>query len=140
MGSKIALAGINHPSSIEVGETATPFLSRRMARHSSAFAGQRRSARLQKLYLSGADDSQSSEQYNWNALPRAKRQKAKNQFILSENTPRPSSNTSPLVPSFANVQCLPRTREIQLLDAQIDLETKLAVIGVDEAGRGPLAG
>ena len=36
------------------------------------------------------------------------------------------------------LHCLPRTRELQLL--KIERTTNLVIIGVDEAGRGPLAG
>jgi hypothetical protein len=133
--ASILVAGANIvASSIIVGTSAQPFQSRLMARHSSAFVEQRRSARLQKRSLSGADDSQSSEQCRSNALPKAKRPKAKNGLRL-ENTPRPSSKPPPLAPSLDNIYCLPRTREIQLLGDHIG-----AVIGVDEAGRGPLAG
>jgi hypothetical protein len=41
-----------------------------------------------------------------------------------------------LVASNESVKCLPRTREMQLQSSGKDL----MVIGVDEAGRGPLAG
>jgi predicted helicase len=37
---------------------------------------------------------------------------------------------------FTDVQCLPRTREMQLKTSDMNL----TVLGVDEAGRGPLAG
>ncbi|KAL7538699.1 hypothetical protein ACHAXR_008741 [Thalassiosira sp. AJA248-18] len=50
----------------------------------------------------------------------------------------PQSKTPSQAPSA--VDCLPRTRELQLQFAHKDSDTNLAVIGVDEAGRGPLAG
>ena len=71
-------------------------------------------------------------------VPKSKRAKAENKLKVSENTPQPSSKSPPLAPSGFNDHCLPRTREIQLLAAHFD--SNLAVIGVDEAGRGPLAG
>ena len=73
-----------------------------------------------------------------NIVPKAKRAKAESQLNVLENTPQPSSKTPPLAPSDFNDHCLPRTRELKILAAYID--TNLAVIGVDEAGRGPLAG
>jgi ribonuclease HII len=39
-----------------------------------------------------------------------------------------------------SIHCLPRTREYQLLKSQHQTSASLTVIGVDEAGRGPLAG
>ncbi|KAL3795542.1 hypothetical protein HJC23_009255 [Cyclotella cryptica] len=45
-------------------------------------------------------------------------------------------SSSSLVESHESVKCLPRTREMQLRSE----DTDLIVIGVDEAGRGPLAG
>ncbi|KAL9185269.1 hypothetical protein ACHAXT_003046 [Thalassiosira profunda] len=60
--------------------------------------------------------------------PKAKRARKK-------STP----NTSPKAASSSSgVDCLPRTREVQLQSSQDG--GNLAIIGVDEAGRGPLAG
>ncbi|KAL3792937.1 hypothetical protein ACHAW5_006844 [Stephanodiscus triporus] len=81
-----------------------------------------------------------SQQDYSNIAQEAKRARAESQLDLSENTLQPSSKTPPLAPSVDNVHCLPRTRELQLLAAPIVPDTNLAVIGVDEAGRGPLAG
>jgi hypothetical protein len=82
-----------------------------------------------------------SQQDYSNIAPEAKRARAESQLDLSDNTLQPSYKTPPLAPSaVVNVHCLPRTRELQLLAAPIDPDTNLAVIGVDEAGRGPLAG
>ena len=132
--ASILVVGAKKSSSVTVGTSARVPIGL-MARHSSAFVEKRRSARLQKRSLSGADDSQTTEQCRSKALPKAKRPKAENELFCSENTPRPSSKTPPLALSLDNSRCLPRTREIQLLGAKVD-----AVIGVDEAGRGPLAG
>ena len=44
------------------------------------------------------------------------------------------SEEESILPQATSVDCLPRTREMQLL------KSNLFVIGVDEAGRGPLAG
>ena len=43
--------------------------------------------------------------------------------------------TSPII-----TDCLPRTRELELQSYHSDINVPLTVIGVDEAGRGPLAG
>ena len=49
-------------------------------------------------------------------------------------------STKSLAPSSV-VDCLPRTRELQLQsDHEDSMANLLAIIGVDEAGRGPLAG
>ena len=60
--------------------------------------------------------------------PKAKRARKK---IESEAIPQAAS---------VAVDCLPRTRELQLQSKHKDTNTNLFVIGVDEAGRGPLAG
>jgi len=60
-----------------------------------------------------------------NLQPKAKRARKKS---VSE-TPSPPA-----------VDCLPRTLELALLSAHKDSNTNLVIIGVDEAGRGPLAG
>lgn len=50
---------------------------------------------------------------------------------------------TPSTDDFVNTSstyCLPRARELQLKASHTDPKTSLAIIGVDEAGRGPLAG
>jgi hypothetical protein len=47
------------------------------------------------------------------------------------------ASSSSLAESPASLKCLPRTREMQLRSSK---DNDLIVIGVDEAGRGPLAG
>jgi hypothetical protein len=175
--AKAAVTCTQSPS-YKIGCDIVP--TRLMTQHSAAPVQQRRSSRLQKRYLSGADDSQSSEQQSLmnvselrgllrerglavsgvksllverlskyvtygnldpdriiefsqldcsNIMPKAKQAKAESQLNVLEKIPAQSD---------LNVHCLPRTRELQLLATHID--TNLAVIGVDEAGRGPLAG
>lgn len=53
---------------------------------------------------------------------------------------RAKKETKVSIPQSIAVDCLPRTRELQLQSAHKDPNTNLAIIGVDEAGRGPLAG
>ena len=67
--------------------------------------------------------------------PKAKRAKKKSVEALPASKLKTTSRTAGEV-----VDCLPRTRELQLQSAHEDPNTNLAVIGVDEAGRGPLAG
>eukprot|EP00579_Thalassiosira_antarctica_P008529 CAMPEP_0201877736 /NCGR_PEP_ID=MMETSP0902-20130614/9082_1 /ASSEMBLY_ACC=CAM_ASM_000551 /TAXON_ID=420261 /ORGANISM="Thalassiosira antarctica, Strain CCMP982" /LENGTH=378 /DNA_ID=CAMNT_0048405247 /DNA_START=122 /DNA_END=1255 /DNA_ORIENTATION=+ len=72
--------------------------------------------------------------------PKSKRARKKSSL---ESIPKSTSNTktSSQTPSSSVVDCLPRTRELQLQSSHEDSMTNLlAIIGVDEAGRGPLAG
>lgn len=67
--------------------------------------------------------------------PRVKRARAKASTKAGSDAPSQASASTP-----NGVDCLPRTRELSLQSSHDDSETILAVIGVDEAGRGPLAG
>ncbi|KAL7465228.1 hypothetical protein ACHAXS_005559 [Conticribra weissflogii] len=51
-----------------------------------------------------------------------------------------SKIVTPSIEDLENIDCLPRTREFQLKKAHDNPSTALTIIGVDEAGRGPLAG
>ena len=79
--------------------------------------------------IAGATEDVSNNQ------PKAKRVKKKSVDV------QPTSNLKTSPPAAGEVvDCLPRTRELQLKSAHEDPNTTLAVVGVDEAGRGPLAG
>lgn len=72
-------------------------------------------------------------------LPKSKR--TKTEYQTGEETTQSASSTVALT---SQCDCLPRTRELQLLSShKISTNNKasnLVIIGVDEAGRGPLAG
>lgn len=65
------------------------------------------------------------------SMPQPKAKRARKKSVVELTTPQAAS---------VAVDCLPRTRELQLQSKHKDTNTKLFVIGVDEAGRGPLAG
>mmetsp|Transcript_27209 Transcript_27209/g.56682 ORF Transcript_27209/g.56682 Transcript_27209/m.56682 type:complete len:445 (-) Transcript_27209:52-1386(-) len=74
-----------------------------------------------------------------NLPPKAKRTRTRKKSSL-ESIPESTSNKKPPQAPSSVVDYLPRTRERQLQYAHDDPSTNLVVIGVDEAGRGPLAG
>lgn len=86
-----------------------------------------------------ADDDKPAEEAR-RAQPERKR--ACGQKSQLERIPQQSAGSLKTPPATAPVAvgCLPRTRELQLQSSHGDTKTNLAVIGVDEAGRGPLAG
>jgi len=103
--------------------------------------------------------SSTSATYNENVRTRSRKLKPNKNKIppRSENSleevekstkPKGTATESPRIvtPStddFDNTlstYCLPRARELQLKASHADPKTSLAIIGVDEAGRGPLAG
>ena len=81
--------------------------------------------RLQKRYLTGITDTSQLDDDIYVQTPKVVKRTKQDQY------------------DAAKLHCLPRTRELQLLAAAQKMEcttTNLVVIGVDEAGRGPLAG
>lgn len=101
-----------------------------MTRRHCAASEVRRSTRLQKRYLNGTDTSQLDDNIHVQK-PKVVKQTKKDQSYEKGQ----SYDTK--------LNCLPRTRELQLLAAARKMEctsTDVVVIGVDEAGRGPLAG
>jgi len=71
-----------------------------------------------------------------NLQPRPKR--ARKKSALETIPATRSLKATP--PAQSAVGCLPRTREVHLQSTHEDSNDNLVVIGVDEAGRGPLAG
>ena len=65
------------------------------------------------------------------SMPQPKAKRARKKSVVELTTTQSAS---------VAIDCLPRTRELQLQSKHKDTNTKLFVIGVDEAGRGPLAG
>ena len=88
-----------------------------------------KSVLIERLTSSSTYEPSSTADEQSMPQPKAKRARKKSGVEL----------TTPQAASVA-VDCLPRTRELQLQSKHKDTNTKLFVIGVDEAGRGPLAG
>lgn len=95
-----------------------------MTRRHCAASEVRRSTRFQKRYLTSTDTSQLDDDIH---------------DVQPEVVKRIKEDQS----DGTKLHCLPRTRELQLQAAAQKMEctsSNLVIIGVDEAGRGPLAG
>ena len=111
-----------------------------------------KSVLIQRLLAAQADTGEPSSSSSSNdsaqdmsiSKPRVKRARAKKSSLESiqqlSASKKVGSGASSQTSTSNGVYCLPRTRELSLQSSHDDSETTLAVIGVDEAGRGPLAG